>query len=109
MHIDDVMLTAAAFNSFPPTWPVYIPAKKLASWLEHYAETMELNVWTSTLVTHARRNDATNKWEVSIRNLKTGVERVLKPAHIVFALGWGGGRGNIPRIPGQVNRLNAWS
>ncbi len=38
-----------AYMPFPDTWPVYIPKDKLADWLEFYAESMELNVWTKTV------------------------------------------------------------
>ena len=90
-------------TSFPSSWPVYIPAKKMAAWLEQYAETMELNVWSSTLATRAARNEQTGKWEVKVKNLKTGQERVLKPDHVVFAIGWGGGKGVVPNLPGRVS------
>ncbi|KAJ7934179.1 hypothetical protein B0H13DRAFT_2305902 [Mycena leptocephala] len=42
---------------FPPTWSVYTTALKLGNWLEHYAEAMELDVWTFSTVHSARPND----------------------------------------------------
>ena len=58
-----LLLTPRA--SFPPSWPVYTPAQKLANWLESYADALELNVWTSSTVTKATQ-DANNEWDVTV-------------------------------------------
>jgi hypothetical protein len=39
---------------------------KLANWLEHYAEIMELNVWLSSKITSISQNAESGKWDVSI-------------------------------------------
>jgi len=65
---------------------------------------MELNVWTSSTVTSAEK-DASGAWIVNLtRTLPGGKEtkRVLRPAHVVFALGLGAGAWNIPEFPKQV-------
>ena len=65
---------------------------------------MELNVWTSSTVTSAKK-DASGVWIVNlIRILPDGTEtkRVLRPTHVVFALGFGGGTWSIPQTPKQV-------
>ncbi len=50
----------------PPTWPVYSPALNLLSWLEYYAEAMELPAWTSSdIISTSQHGD--NKWQVKIR------------------------------------------
>ena len=65
---------------------------------------MELNVWTSSTVTLAEK-DASGAWVVNVtRILPDGTEtkRVLRPTHVVSALGFGGGSLNIPKAPKQV-------
>ncbi|KAH8092246.1 hypothetical protein BXZ70DRAFT_466132 [Cristinia sonorae] len=97
---DTVWSNHLPYLDFPPTWPAFTPARKLANWLEHYAEVMELNVWTSTLVTNASRDDKSGKWSVTMRNLKSGEEKMLVTDHIVFALGFVGE----PKIPDILGR-----
>ena len=65
---------------------------------------MELNVWTSSTVTSAEK-DASGAWAVNVvRILPDGTEtkRVLRPTHVVFALGLGAGSWNVPKSPKQV-------
>lgn len=88
-------------HSFPPNWPVYTPAQKIADWLEFYASTMELNVWLSTVATHASRNPDTGKWDVTVKR-SDGTERLFHVDHLVFALGLGAGKPRIPEFPGRV-------
>ncbi|TCD68951.1 hypothetical protein EIP91_009341 [Steccherinum ochraceum] len=83
---DVVWFNHLPYLNFPSTWPVYIPAKKIADWLEHYVDTMELN---------------TGKWKATVQNVKTGEERSFEVDHVVFALGLAAGRPYFPTIPGQ--------
>jgi len=65
---------------------------------------MELNVWTSSTVTSAGK-DASGAWIVNLTRVLPGgkeTTRVLRPTHLVFALGWGAGTWNIPEFPKQV-------
>ncbi|KZT00875.1 FAD/NAD-P-binding domain-containing protein [Laetiporus sulphureus 93-53] len=96
---DPVWYDHMPYLPFPPSWPVYTPAQKLAGWLEYYAEAMELNVWTSTEATSVKRTD-NGKWEVTVRKAD-GTERRFHIDHVVMALGLGGGVPLIPNIPGQ--------
>ncbi|KAG1786573.1 hypothetical protein EV424DRAFT_116726 [Suillus variegatus] len=53
--------------NFPPTWPVYTPAAKLAAdWLVAYASFLELDVWTASTVTKTSWNDSTKTWSVEV-------------------------------------------
>ena len=45
---NEVFVDHLPYLPFPPNYPVYIPRDKIANWLEFYADTMELNVWTGT-------------------------------------------------------------
>ncbi|KAJ6595193.1 hypothetical protein DFH09DRAFT_906286 [Mycena vulgaris] len=85
---------------FPPTWPVYTPALKLANWLESYAEALELDVWTSSTAISARK-DRNGTWEVLVE--RAGTHRLFKVKHLVFATGMGEGQSSIPDFPGLDN------
>ncbi|KAF8209052.1 hypothetical protein K438DRAFT_1573180 [Mycena galopus ATCC 62051] len=94
---DPVWYDHLPYLPFPPTWPVYTPALKLGNWLEHYAEAMELNVWTSSTVKSARPNDA-GTWDVVVAT--NGNERRFNVKHVVFATGLGG-EAKMPSYPGM--------
>ncbi|EIW65342.1 FAD/NAD-P-binding domain-containing protein [Trametes versicolor FP-101664 SS1] len=96
---DPVWYDHMPYMPFPPSWPVYTPAHKLAGWLEYYAEAMELNVWTSTTVTKAEQ-DANDEWNVTVEK-KDGSTRVFHVKHLVFSIGLGGNNPNFPKFPGQ--------
>ncbi|KAF9779781.1 hypothetical protein BJ322DRAFT_1012818 [Thelephora terrestris] len=97
---DPVWYDHMPYLPFPPNWPVWTPAQKLADWLESYAKIMELNVWTSSTVTSAEK-DPSGGWIVNLtRILPDGTEsqRVLRPTHLVFATGLGSGSLVIPKF-----------
>ncbi|KAJ7887426.1 hypothetical protein B0H13DRAFT_2534157 [Mycena leptocephala] len=95
---DPVWYDHLPYLPFPPTWPVYTPALKLGNWLHHYAEAMELDVWTSATVTSAHPNDA-GTWDVVVA--LSHAERRFRVKHVVFATGLGAGEGNLPSYPGM--------
>ncbi|KAF8872790.1 hypothetical protein CPB85DRAFT_1190492, partial [Mucidula mucida] len=70
---------------FPSVWPVFSPARKFANWLENYADVMDLNVWTSSVVTSAVSEDS-GKWTVTVKR-GDGKERALRVNHVVSATG----------------------
>jgi cation diffusion facilitator CzcD-associated flavoprotein CzcO len=80
---------------------MFTPALKLANWLEFYADSLELNVWTSSTVLSAKQDTSSKAWTVRVR-LPRGNERELVVNHVVFAVGIGGGIPNIPEYPGTV-------
>ncbi|KAF8345497.1 hypothetical protein F5887DRAFT_1158732 [Amanita rubescens] len=84
---------------FPPTWPAYAPARKFANWLESYADTLELNVWTSSAVTKAIQDPSSKRWNVTVK--RKGAERIFNVKHTIFATGFGGAIPNTPKIPGE--------
>ncbi|KAI0638753.1 FAD/NAD-P-binding domain-containing protein [Trametes polyzona] len=96
---DPVWYDHMPYMPFPPSWPVYTPAHKLAGWLEYYAEAMELNVWTSSTVTKADQ-DANGEWNVTVEK-PDGSTRVFHVKHLVFAIGLGGNNPNFPTFPGR--------
>ncbi|KAG2097524.1 uncharacterized protein F5147DRAFT_583538 [Suillus discolor] len=89
------------YLKFPPTWPVYTPAAKLADWLEAYASFLELDVWTASTITKTSWDDSTKTWSVEVNRGGKGT-RVLTVKHLVFATG-SGGRPKVPEIPGKAS------
>jgi putative flavoprotein involved in K+ transport len=83
---NEVHVNHLPYLPFPPTFPVYIPKDKLASWFESYVEAMELNFWTGQELVAGAYDDKNAKWRVTLRN-SDGTERVMQPRHLVFATG----------------------
>ena len=94
------------YMPFPPTWPTYIPKDKLAGWFEYYAESMELNVWTKTTFISAEYDEAQKNWKVILK-LFDGNERIMKPKHIVMAVGVSSvpNRSQIPGMEGYEGKV----
>ncbi|KIJ33013.1 hypothetical protein M422DRAFT_70464 [Sphaerobolus stellatus SS14] len=61
---------------------------------------MELNVWTSTKVERVERDEAKNEWVVTFIKAD-GSSRVMRPKHIVLALGLAGNKPRFPKFPGM--------
>ncbi|KAJ7159293.1 hypothetical protein C8R43DRAFT_882040 [Mycena crocata] len=95
---DPVWYDHLPYLPFPSTWPVYTPALKIGNWLEHYADSLELDVWTSATVVSARKN-SNHAWDVVVE--RGGEERTFHVKHLVFATGIGGGEGNMPVYKGM--------
>ncbi len=88
------------YMRFPVSWPAYIPKDKIANWFESYAESMELNTWTSTEFENAAYDDSAGRWSVTLR--RDGETRELHPRHVVMATGVSG-IPNLPNIPSLKN------
>lgn len=90
------------YLEFPTTWPVWLPKDMLASWLEAYAEFIELNVWTSTVVRQTHFDEATKQWEISLQR-GDGSTRRMRVPHVVMATGVSGGTPKRPQLPGLAD------
>ncbi|KAF8734332.1 hypothetical protein AX14_003424 [Amanita brunnescens Koide BX004] len=97
---DSVWYDHMPYLPFPPSWPVYCPARKIANWLENYAETLELNVWTSSVVTQAVQDSTSKHWKVTVKRGNEETERIFNVKHVIFATGFGSSVPNIPKVPG---------
>jgi len=100
---DPVWYNHMPYLPFPPSWPIFCPRDKIASWMELYAEAMDVNIQTRTKVIAVRNvaeDDAggSNAWEVDIeiRNENGNiideppignVRRTLRARNVVFATG----------------------
>lgn len=96
---DPVWANHLSYLPFPSTWPIFTPSGKLANWLEHYVDVLELNVWNSSEVisTETHFNESRKTWIVSIdRNgQKYEFDSV---SHVVLATGLGGGHPKLPPL-----------
>jgi len=87
------------YQPYPRNWPKYTPRDKVANWLEQYAESQDLIVWTSSHILPTPIYDtASKKWHVVVS--RNGDEVELRPAHIVIAIGTLGAPW-VPEIPGR--------
>ena len=81
---------------------MYTPALKMGDWLEFYAHSLELDVWTSSTVSRVSpSSDAKFKWHVHVKRAD-GRERTFEVNHVVFCLGIGGSVPHMPTYPGMV-------
>jgi cation diffusion facilitator CzcD-associated flavoprotein CzcO len=83
---NEVYVDHLPYMPFPQNYPVYIPRDKIANWLEFYADTMELNIWTGTEFTGGSYDEKSGQWSLEVRRAD-GTVRILKPRHVVFATG----------------------
>lgn len=94
LHLHDpVWYDHMPYLPFPDDWPVFPAKDKVADWLMHYADIMELNYWARTECRSAEWDERSGTWTVVVD--RDGEEVVLHPTQLVFALGVSG----YPRIP----------
>ena len=77
---------------FPESWPVFTPRNKMADWMEGYAKAMDLRVWNSSRVKHARQRKG-GGWEIEVERQGEREEQervILQSQHLVFATGLSG-------------------
>lgn len=99
---NEVEMNHFPYMSFPETWPRWVPKDMMASWLEYYAECMELNIWTGTTLTDSSYNAKAGEWTVTLTR-KDGSERTLKCTQMVAAMGLSGGTPKKPDVLGIAN------
>lgn len=98
---DPVWYDHLPYVPFPASWPVYSSKDKLADWLESYASTMELNVWTGTQLVDSNYDHVSGEWSVTLLRAD-GSRRTVRPRHVVLATGVSGTEPNIPDIRGAT-------
>lgn len=96
------------YMKWPETFPKFIQAGKLANWLEHYVEALELNVWCKSNVVPEKTyfDEKEQKWHVTVlRNGDKEYNFVVQ--HLVMATGLSGGKPKMPApFPGQEKYKN---
>lgn len=98
---DTLCSQALPYMPWPETFPEFISAGKLANWLEHYVESLELNVWVKSKVVPERTffDEKFQKWHVTID--RDGKERQFDVDNMVIATGLCG-KPKMPKpFPGQ--------
>ncbi|KAJ3574925.1 hypothetical protein NP233_g1442 [Leucocoprinus birnbaumii] len=86
------------YHRFPQYWPLHTPKDKLANWFEHYADALDLTVWTSTKTIdglYPTYDEAAQRWTIVVD--RAGQRVTLHPAHLVSCVGVLG-----PRIMPQI-------
>ncbi|KAJ6599793.1 dimethylaniline monooxygenase [Mycena vulgaris] len=74
------------YQQYNRNWPIFTPRDKLAQWLEQYADSDDLVVWTNSRPLPTPTYDAaTRRWTVVID--KAGQQVTIHPVHIVIAAG----------------------
>ncbi|KAF5388434.1 hypothetical protein D9615_000675 [Tricholomella constricta] len=87
------------YQPYPQNWPIFTPRDKLADWLEQYAKSQDLVVWTNSRPLPIPTYDFnTKRWTVVVD--KDGTHVTLHPAHIVLATGTLGK----PRYPDMIDK-----
>jgi cation diffusion facilitator CzcD-associated flavoprotein CzcO len=71
---------------YPSTWPLFTPKNSIADWLEVFVWAMGVKLWTESPAVAATYDAEAERWEVTID--RQGVERKLRPRHLVFATGF---------------------
>lgn len=99
LHLHDpVWYDHLPYMNFPENWPVFPSKDKVADWLKHYVDLMELNYWSKTNCTDAHWDEEAGHWIVQV--FRDGTPVTLMPVHLVFALGVSG-YPQIPEFSGQ--------
>jgi putative flavoprotein involved in K+ transport len=95
---DPVWYDHLPYIKFPENWPVFSPKDKIGDWLEMYTRVMELNYWGSTTAKSASYDEEKGEWALTVE--RDGADLVLRPKHLVLALGMSS-RPNMPEIEGM--------
>jgi cation diffusion facilitator CzcD-associated flavoprotein CzcO len=75
---------------------------QLANWLESYAESLDLNIWTSSTVAGVKQDETTKEFTVVIKRGDASIT-TLKVKYLVMATGTAQENCEIPSIPGMVS------
>jgi cation diffusion facilitator CzcD-associated flavoprotein CzcO len=95
---NEICMNHFAYMNYPDNWPVYLPKDKVADWLEFYAKSMDLDVWTGTSCLGGEFDSRDERWTVRLRTADGG-SRIMRPKHVVLAVGVSG-IASVPRFEG---------
>jgi putative flavoprotein involved in K+ transport len=98
LHLHDpIFLDHFPYLPFPEHWPLFTPKDRMADWLEHYVELMDIALWNGTTCTGARYDAGRAEWDVTVN--RGGEMLTLHPKHLVLATGLSGAK-YIPSLAG---------
>jgi cation diffusion facilitator CzcD-associated flavoprotein CzcO len=95
------------YLTYPPTWTSHTPKDKFADWLEFYAKTQDVNVWTGSNFVGGRYDDDAQRWTIRVQRADGSV-RELHPRHFVVAGGLFAGP-KIPEVAGLDTFTGFWA
>ena len=98
LHTPTVM-NHLPYIPLPDHWALFTPKDQWADWLDAYVKLMDLNFWGGTEALGATFDETTRTWEVPLR-MPDGSTRIMRPKHVVLAVGGVGGRPRVPEMPG---------
>ncbi|HEY6817601.1 MAG TPA: NAD(P)/FAD-dependent oxidoreductase [Croceibacterium sp.] len=100
LHLHDpIFLDHFPYLPFPEHWPLFTPKDRMADWLEHYVEAMDIAYWGGARCTGARYDERRDEWAVEIE--RSGETLTVRPKHLVLATGLSGAK-HIPDLPGAA-------
>ncbi|WP_419897058.1 flavin-containing monooxygenase [Roseomonas sp. USHLN139] len=94
---DTVWANHLPYLPFPPGFPTFIPKDRMGDWLDSYARTMDLDIWSGTTAQGAEHDPARGEWRVQVT--RQGRAVTLRPKQLVIATGLSGAPAT-PRYPG---------
>jgi putative flavoprotein involved in K+ transport len=98
LHLHDpIFLDHFPYLPFPEHWPLFTPQDRMADWLEHYVEAMDIVLWSGTACTGARYDEGRGEWHVTVE--RGGKTLTLCPRHLVLATGLSGAK-HVPALSG---------
>ncbi|KZV87765.1 FAD/NAD(P)-binding domain-containing protein [Exidia glandulosa HHB12029] len=99
-------MSSFLYQEYPTTSPSFLPAGRLADFMEYYAASQEICVWCSaTLEGRPHFDDVSQKW--TVRVIHQGETRELLPVHLVMATG-ATGKPSVPTVPGIDHFRGKW-
>jgi len=98
LHLHDpIFLDHFPYLPFPEHWPLFTPKDRMADWLEHYVEAMDIAYWGGTRCAAARYDEARGEWTVEVE--RDGERLTVRPKQLVLATGLSGAK-YVPDLPG---------
>ena len=117
LHLHDpVYYNHMPYIPFPSTWPLFCPRDKIATWMEFYAQALDLHVQCHTTVRSAQFDDVARVWNVHVEYRDPSSAHpeqrqrstTISCHHLVFATG----NSSFPRrpfIPGRYGGIQLHS
>ncbi|KAJ6105561.1 hypothetical protein N7512_009078 [Penicillium capsulatum] len=87
------------FLKYPTDWPRYLDQEHIVKWMEHYENTMGLNIKHDTLAKNIEYNKSTQRYSVELHGKDDVV--TIHPKHVVLATGLFSDLPIRPEFPGE--------
>ncbi|KAF7347348.1 hypothetical protein MVEN_01490500 [Mycena venus] len=97
------IVSGLPFIPFPSDYPLYVPAKLVASYYAKYVQDLNLPAYLGRECISAVWDDAQTQWTVILQG-SAGTE-IVSARNLVFAVGIGGRRPIVPDFPGRDSFL----